>query len=80
MSPGRTEISGRSLCRRLLVESNNIGGPVHSPDSLSVYDPPIKSLPGISPNFRMPGALYLNLLLFYFSNKILVFWETQKRV
>ena len=80
MSTGADRNFRQVIVRRPLVESNNIGGPVHSPDSPSVYDSPIKSLPGISPNFRILGALYLNLFLFYFSNKILVFWENQKRV
>ena len=31
-------------------------------------------------SYLLFGALYLNLFLFYFSNKILIHWENQKRV
>jgi len=30
-------------------------------------------------SYLLFGALYLNLLLFYFSNKFLIYWENQKR-
>ena len=67
-------ISGSSWFLKRLVEGNNFGGPVHSSASYAHL--------GYVPrqSYLLFGALYLNLLLFYFSNNILIYWENRKRV